>query len=128
MSEQTSAQRSTSRNARGWAALALGLTLSLPLSAQAIARIGGIDALGAKTQLSDDPNGNELSRTDRAGRSTVMEYDALDLLTETRYPDGSFSSSEYDCAGRVLKSRDRNGQGGRGSGLEFEPPEDLIRR
>ena len=51
-----------------------------------------------------------MEETDRLGRTTVMTYDALNRLTETRTPDGSTHTTEYDAAGRVIAEVDALGQ------------------
>ena len=54
-----------------------------------------------------DAEGNEASKTDRAGRVTRLDYDALNRLVRTTHADGSSESTEYDAAGRVTATVDR---------------------
>lgn len=55
------------------------------------------------------PNRNLVSVTDRQGRVTRHEYDALNRLVSTTYPDGSHIRKEYDAASRIIARTDENG-------------------
>jgi RHS repeat-associated protein len=76
-------------------------------------RISETDALGNETTYTYDNNGNLLtmtsSRTTGSGvvdMTTAMAYDSLGRLTQTTYPDGSVTSSQYNDAGQKTADLD----------------------
>jgi YD repeat-containing protein len=56
--------------------------------------IGGVT--GPSTSLTYDAEGRVRTRTDADGYSLIMEYDSLDRLTKTTYPDGSYEETKYN--------------------------------
>jgi RHS repeat-associated protein len=64
---------------------------------------------GVSDTTTYDAEGNKLTYTDRNGHVTTFEYDELNRLVNTLYPDGAVQTVEYDAAGRVSKDVDENG-------------------
>jgi RHS repeat-associated protein len=56
---------------------------------------------GKRVDIRYDGNGNALSQTDSAGRTTAFEYDAQNRLLKTTAPDGGVTQTLYDAAGRL---------------------------
>lgn len=56
-----------------------------------------------------DAEGNTLIETDRLGRTTRYEYDALGRVARTVYPDGTATQNEYDAAGQLVAAIDERG-------------------
>ena len=77
----------------------------------ALGHVSGLEYPGmarAET-FTHDEEGNQTSHTDRDGKTTLCEYDALNRLTRTVNPDGSAAGTTYDAAGRVLTTTDERG-------------------
>ena len=64
---------------------------------------------GTSESLTYDAESRRLSATDRAGRVTLFEYDALARLTKTSNPDGTFTTTAYDAIGNTLSTTDALG-------------------
>jgi RHS repeat-associated protein len=56
---------------------------------------------GQRIDFRYDANGNILTRTDAAGRTTYYDYDAQNRLVKTIAPDGGETHVLYDAAGRL---------------------------
>jgi RHS repeat-associated protein len=56
---------------------------------------------GVRVDIRYDGNGNVLSQTDSAGRTTTYEYDAQNRLVKTTAPDGGVTQTLYDAVGRL---------------------------
>jgi RHS repeat-associated protein len=56
-----------------------------------------------------DGIGNKLTETDPLGRTTYYTYDILDRLIDTRYADGTHTSTTYDILGRVASQTNQLG-------------------
>ena len=53
--------------------------------------------------------GNVVARTDRAGRTTTTDYDAVNRPVKTTFADGSSTQTLYTPGGRVTATIDANG-------------------
>lgn len=67
-----------------------------------------VDATGRRTTQGFDPNGNRTGVT-VDGRTTAYEYDALNRLTKTTWPDGSTHTSLYRTDNRKASETDARG-------------------
>jgi RHS repeat-associated protein len=67
-----------------------------------------VDATGRRTSQTYDENGNRKSVT-VDGRTTHYEYDALNRLTKTRWPDGSTHTTVYRLDNRKESETDVRG-------------------
>jgi RHS repeat-associated protein len=57
-----------------------------------------------------DAAGRVTARTDEAGRIIQYNYDALDRVIETTFPEGTQTRTEYDAAGQVIATIDELGR------------------
>lgn len=71
-------------------------------------QVASTDATGRRTSQSFDANGNRTSQT-VDGRTTSFEYDALNRLTKTTWPDGSTHTSIYRPDNRKQSETDQRG-------------------
>jgi RHS repeat-associated protein len=71
-------------------------------------QIASVDATGRRTSQTFDENGNRKSVT-VDGRTTSFEYDALNRLTKTTWPDGSTHSTAYRADNRKQSETDARG-------------------
>jgi RHS repeat-associated protein len=67
-----------------------------------------VDATGRRTGQTFDENGNRTSTT-IDGRSTSFEYDALNRLTKSTWPDGSTHTTVYRPDNRKQSETDQRG-------------------
>jgi YD repeat-containing protein len=67
-----------------------------------------VDATGRRSSQTFDENGNRKTAT-VGGRTTNFEYDALDRLTKTTWPDGSTHTSVYRVENRKQSETDPKG-------------------
>lgn len=56
------------------------------------------------------PNGQLESLTDAKGNTTTYQYDGLDRLVKTTYPDDSNEQFGYDAVGNIVEKKTRAGQ------------------
>jgi RHS repeat-associated protein len=61
------------------------------------------------TTYSYDPSGNMLSATDAKGQTTTYQYDDLNRLVKTTFPDGTYETKTYDSFGNLLTRMTANG-------------------
>lgn len=61
---------------------------------------------GQRVDYRYDGNGNLLTVTDAANRTTTYKYDALNRLEKTTAPDGGITEMHYDAAGNLEWVRD----------------------
>jgi RHS repeat-associated protein len=62
------------------------------------------------TSYAYDQMGNLLSETDANKNATTYQYDDLNRVVKTTYPDGTYETRTYDSAGNLLTRTDPKGQ------------------
>jgi RHS repeat-associated protein len=65
-----------------------------------------VNGITYTTKYSYDQVGNLLSITDANNHVTTYQYDNLNRLTMTLYPDGTNSTNTYDAVGNLIKTKD----------------------
>jgi RHS repeat-associated protein len=61
------------------------------------------------TYITYDSIGNIIKVEDPAGKDTTREYDDLNLLVNSTYPDGTYEEFKYDDGGNLITKQDREG-------------------
>jgi len=69
-----------------------------------------IDPRGRSTRIEYNAIDKETARIDALGRRTEMTYDNRGNLLQTRHPDGTTESTVYDAENRAIAKIDRDGR------------------